>query len=211
VQAGTSVAAPYALNKAVKVVVYGGKGMAPTAIKACMIHGADPAGHDPLEVGWGLAQDAGPDPGIPGVSTHVFHGELARDSFFRAEWPLPAGGYKAGAGIKATFCFQPPVGRHHPSEYVRAALNIVFVPDRNAPAGPDGRPPSLPFFDCDRLPWEGNRHPESALWAPDKSNSNEFPGGILKAPCFDIRYVHRHSVKDTKPVRYALVVTVTER
>ena len=52
-QLGTSFAAPYLLRSAVGVRAILGGDLTPLAIKALLVHAADPGEHDPVEVGWG--------------------------------------------------------------------------------------------------------------------------------------------------------------
>lgn len=225
-QCGTSFASPYLLRSAVALKVLGGEALSQVAIKGLLVHYADPAGQAPAEVGWGRAPVIEPDAEIPEKVPLLFQGELAPGTFLRADLEPPEGGYKSAVRIKATFCYCPPVARLDPAAYSRAALNISFVPDMNAPADQDGRPPGLPFFDADGGQLDEDQDPEAVLWANVKSNANDFRGEILKAPCFDIRYVDRSGAgesppagsgeskpadsSDSKPVGYCLVVTVTE-
>lgn len=91
---GTSYASPYLLRNAVGIRAVLGTELTPLAIKALLVHAAEPLEHDKLEVGWGkVPEDLMSIITCPeGVARVVYQGELKPGKYLRASLPLPASG-----------------------------------------------------------------------------------------------------------------------
>ena len=117
-QLGTSFASPYLLRSAVGIRAILGAELSPLAIKALLVHAADAATHDKLEVGWGkVPEDLMSIITCPeGVARVVYQGELKPGKYLRASLPLPIGGLKE----KSMAAF-------------REGISTVLIPEANKP------------------------------------------------------------------------------
>ena len=89
-QLGTSFAAPYLLRSAVGVRAILGGDLTPLAIKALLVHAADPGEHDPVEVGWGkIPEDTLDIITCPDGVARVVYRALKPSKYLRASLPLP--------------------------------------------------------------------------------------------------------------------------
>ena len=123
-------AAPYLLRSAVGIRAILGVNLTPLAIKALLVHAADPGEHDPIEVGWGkIPEDTLDIITCPdGVARVVYQGELKPSKYLRASLPLPKEGLTGNVRLKATFCYASPTDPQDAAAYTKAGLEVVFKP-----------------------------------------------------------------------------------
>ena len=101
---GTSFATPHVLRTAIGLRAHFGQLLNPLAIKALLVHCADPRSHPQHEVGWGRVPEilddlvTCPD----GVVRVVYQGELTASKYLRAALPLPASALHGNVSITAT-------------------------------------------------------------------------------------------------------------
>ncbi|MDR1164462.1 MAG: S8 family peptidase [Deltaproteobacteria bacterium] len=208
---GTSFAAPYCLRTAMGAWMKIGSWLSAVALKAILIHYAERGDRDPNEVGWGRLQPFNPGDEPVGANPNIFQGEMKYRRYVLNEIPLPEGDLTGKTlTIKATICAFAPVARYHPYAYALAAVEIRFIPDKNAPRDSKGHHPTLPFFDGDAGKAQEGQSPRDYRHSNAKTAVNSFPAEVVKAPCFLIRHVDRsESTEEPFPVDYGLAVTVT--
>ncbi len=107
-----------------------GDELTPLAIKALLVHAADPSTHDKLEVGWGKVPENLIDiiTCPAGIARVVYQGELKPGKYLRAVLPLPPDGLTGNIKLKATFCYASPTYPQDAASYTRAGLETVFRP-----------------------------------------------------------------------------------
>jgi len=217
-QLGTSFASPYLLRNAVGIRSILGSELSPLAIKALLVHGADPLNHHAHHVGWGKVPEdimeiitCG-----PGVARIVYQGELKPSKYLRASLPLPKEGLTGKIRLKATFCYACPVDPQDASSYTRAGLDIVFRPnaknikkDKNNKDKKNAETRS--FFSLKKFATEQERRSDVGKWETVLHGDTNMLGKTLDMPVFDIHYNAREA--GAKPVgadkiRYALIITV---
>lgn len=212
-QLGTSFASPYLLRSAVGVRAILGSDLTPLAIKALLIHSADPALHDKLEVGWGkvpedlMAVITCP----PGVARVVYQGELKPGKYLRAALPLPIGGLTGKIKLKATFCYASPTDPQDAAAYTRAGLDIVFRPSDKKIKDGKANAETAGFFDLKKFATEAERRSDLGKWETVLHGSKGMLGSSLDSPVFDIHYNAREGggrATGPEKIRYALIITV---
>jgi hypothetical protein len=210
-QQGTSFASPYLLRSAVGIRAILGAELSPLAIKALLVHGADPAGHDKLEVGWGKIPEelmsiiACPD----GVARVVYQGKLKPSKYLRAPLPLPEGGLAGNIKLKATFCYASPTDPQDAAAYTRAGLEVVFRPNEEKTNQTHAK--TKPFFDLNKYATEGERRSDMGKWETVLHCSRNMRGTTLKNPAFDIHYTARDGggpPTKAENISYALIITI---
>jgi hypothetical protein len=212
-QLGTSFASPYLLRNAVGVRALLGADLTPLAIKALLVHAADPSTHDKLEVGWGKAPEDLMEiiTSPAGVARVVYQGELKPSKYLRAALPLPAGGLKGNIRLKATFCYASPTDPQDAAAYTRAGLEITFRPnDKKIRVGTTNANPKS-FFDMKKYATEEERRSDMGKWETVLHGNKPMRGSSLDNPVFDIHYNAREFGGPTisaEKIRYALVITI---
>ncbi|HRQ04323.1 MAG TPA: S8 family peptidase [Nitrosomonas halophila] len=212
-QLGTSFASPYLLRNAVGVRAILGADLSPLAIKALLVHGADPSTHDKLEVGWGkVPEDLLEIITCPsGVARVVYQGELKPGKYLRATLPLPSGGLQGNIRLKATFCYTSPTDPQDAVAYTRAGLEVVFRPsDKKVKAGKTNAD-TKGFFDMKKYATEEERRSDMGKWETVLHGNKSMRGSSLDNPVFDIHYNAREAGGPTAnagKIRYALIITV---
>ena len=212
---GTSFAAPAALRLAAGIRAHFGDRISPLALKALLVHSADPGDEERDEVGWGrVAADLDSialcDDGMMRV---LYQGELSPSQYLRALIPLPAGEYLDGlVTIDATFCYATPIDPQDPGSYTRSGLEVTFRPHARRFAHEDTTvPQTRPFFRKSDFDNEQVLRNDAQKWETTLHAINRFRGTSLLEPVFDIHYNARSSggaAREAKKIRYALVVTV---
>lgn len=223
---GTSFAAPGVMRMATAVRAHFGRSFTPLAVRALIIHGADPGDHPREEVGWGLApSDVAEITICPDNSVRIlYQGKLKPSKVTRVAIPIPPGGLTGNVQIRATFCYLCETDPHAPGDYTRAGLGVTFRPHsekfRRPAKAPLGWRPHPDFPASDRF-FEGvGRSTEQAQrtdgfkWDTVRNATISKRGTSLKKPVFDVHYMARESGRSSAPSRlpalsYALVVTVT--
>lgn len=212
-QLGTSFASPYLLRSAVGIRAILGAELSPLAIKALLVHSANPSTHDKLEVGWGKVPDdlmsiiTCP----PGIARVVYQGELKPGKYLRATLPLPSEGLTGNIRLKATFCYASPTDPQDAAAYTRAGLEVIFRPsDKKIKAG-KANAETKGFFEMKKYATEEERRSDLGKWETVLHGEKNMRGSSLDNPVFDIHYNAREAgAKANSPekIRYALIITV---
>lgn len=212
-QLGTSFASPYLLRNAVGIRAILGAELTPLAIKALLVHAADPSIHDKLEVGWGkVPEDMMSIITCPlGIARVVYQGELKPGKYLRASLPLPEGNLKGNIKLKATFCYASPTDPQDSSSYTRAGLEAVFRPNDEKIKEGKANAETKGFFDLKKYATEEERRSDMGKWETVLHGEKNMRGTTLNNPVFDIHYNAREGGgKATGPekIRYALIITI---
>jgi len=221
---GTSFSTPAVMRIASGVRAHFGTSISTLAIRALLVHSANPLDHPRNEVGWGMVPDDLSEITVcPDDSVRVlYQGVLDPSKVIRTEIPLPPGDLKGMVEIVATFCYLCQTDPHTPGDYTRAGLGITFRPHQNKfpkPSPPLYKPvdkdfpASKSFFEGvgrnseqtlrnDAFKWDTMRHARVSMRATS-----------LVRPVFDIHYMAREPGSSVSPAHaqklpYALVVTV---
>ncbi|SEN67169.1 S8 family peptidase [Nitrosomonas marina] len=212
-QLGTSFASPYLLRSAVGIRAILGADLTPLAVKALLIHAADPSTHDKVEVGWGKV----PEDLIEiitctsGVARVVYQGELKPGKYLRAPLPLPTNGLTGNVHLKATFCYTSPTDPQDAVAYTRAGLEIVFRPNDKKVKKGRLNAETKSFFDMKNYATEEERRSDLGKWETVLHGVKHMRGSSLENPVFDIHYNAREAGAPTtsaEKIRYALIITV---
>ena len=211
---GTSFAAPHVLRLAIGLRATFGNLLQPLALKALLVHSADPHTHTRHQVGWGRVPDSLEDlVTSPGQSIRVlYQGEINASKYLRARIPLPASGVSGNVRIRATFCFATEVDAAHPSNYTRSGLEIFFRPNGDNRAKGSMHAKTASFFrPADLYPAEDALRRDAHKWETCLHAAVTKQGHKLKNPVFDIHYNSRIAGRNNpspRRMRYALVITV---
>jgi hypothetical protein len=217
---GTSVAAPLALRASTSVKVQLGTTLSPLAIRALMVHRADPGSHDRSEVGWGRFEGdlerlitCDDD-----ESLVVYQGTLPVGEHLRALIPMPDFKMKGMVNLTASLVIAPEVDPEFPGAYTRSGLEASFRPHSDKYTEyPDGKVSSHPktrsFFSATNLygPDESSMREAMYKWEPCLRHTEHLRASSLKDPCFDIYYHHRQGGRAAdlpQPIPYALIVSL---
>ena len=212
-QLGTSFAAPYLLRNAVGIRAILGAELGPLAIKALLVHSADPSMHDKLHVGWGKVPEDLMDiiACPPGVARIVYQGELKPGKYLRASLPMPAGGLTGRIQLAATFCYASPTDPQDAAAYTRAGLEVAFRPNADNKDEEQQHADTKGFFDLKKYSTEAERRSDLGKWETVLHGSKNMNGPTLNQPVFDIHYNAREggaSTSGAEKIRYALIITV---
>ncbi|SFR92666.1 Subtilase family protein [Mitsuaria sp. PDC51] len=210
---GTSFAAPYLLRNAVGVRAVLGNALSTLAIKALLVHAADPSEHDVGEVGWGkIPEDLMDIISCPdGVARVVYQGELKPGKYLRAALPIPAGGLKGRIELSATFCYASPTDPQDSASYTRAGLEVVFRPNLTNVKEGKQTAETHSFFARAKYATEHELRADQGKWETVMHNKVGKLGSSLDQPVFDIHYNARTAggtAKQPPKIPYALVLTV---
>jgi hypothetical protein len=212
-QLGTSFSSPYLLRSAVAIRAILGVELTPLAIKALLVHAADPSTHDKLEVGWGkVPEDIMSIITCPaGVARIVYQGELKPGKYLRAPLPLPEGGLNGNIRLAATFCYASPTDPQDAAAYTRAGLEIVFRPNDEKIKDGKINANTKGFFDMKKYATEEERRSDMGKWETVLHGAKGMRGSSLSNPVFDIHYNAREAggrATGAEKIRYALIITV---
>jgi hypothetical protein len=212
-QLGTSFASPYLLRNAVGIRAIMGDELTPLAIKALLVHSADPSTHDKLEVGWGKVPEELMDiiTCPSGIARVVYQGELKPGKYLRAVLPLPTGGLTGNIKLKATFCYASPTDPQDAASYTRAGLETVFRPNGDKIKEGKANAETKGFFDMRKYATEKERRSDMGKWETVLHGEKSMRGTTLNNPVFDIHYNAREGGgKATGPekIRYALIISI---
>jgi Subtilase family len=217
---GTSVASPLALRASTSVKVQLGTSLSPLAIRALMVHRADPGSHNRGEVGWGRFEGdlerlitCDDD-----ESLVVYQGALPVGEHLRALIPMPDFTMKGMVNLTASLVIAPEVDPEFPGAYTRSGFEVSFRPHSDKYMEyPDGKVSSHPktrsFFSATNLyrPDESSMREAMYKWEPCLRHTEHLRASSLKEPCFDIYYHHRQggrAVDLPQPIPYALIVSL---
>jgi hypothetical protein len=212
-QLGTSFAAPYLLRSAVGIRAILGADLSPLAIRALLVHAADPNGHDKTEVGWGKVPEElmSVITCSDGVARVVYQGELKPGKYLRATLPLPQGGLIGNVRLKATFCYASPTDPQDAAAYTRAGLEVVFRPNDEKVTDGKANAATKGFFDLKKYATEQERRSDLGKWETVLHGDKSLRGSSLKNPVFDIHYNAREAggrATGAEKIRYALIISV---
>jgi len=212
-QMGTSLSGPNLLRSAVGMRAILGTDLSPLTLKALLIHGADQAGHDKCEVGWGkIPEDlmtliTCPD----GVVRIIYQGELKPGKYLRAPLPLPQGGLTGNISLSATFCYACPIDPQDASAYTRAGLDVVFRPNSAKVKAGAANANTVGFFDMKQFATEDERRSDMGKWETVLHGKKSMRGTSLSDPVFDVHYNAREGggkASNAEKIRYALIITI---
>lgn len=212
---GTSFASPSAMRMALGIRAYLGSRLDPLALKALLIHCAEPLEHPRRDVGWGAIPHELEEIVTcgPGEARVLYQGELTPAKFLRAHLPFPDRELKGLVTIKATFCFASDVDPQDPGSYTRSGLDVWFRPHSEKFANDDTvHAKTRPFFRAGDFDTERELRTDAHKWETVLSNSIRMQARGLHEPVFDVHYNARSSGGPNTAadkVRYALVITVS--
>lgn len=210
---GTSFAAPHLLRNAVGIKSILGNGLSTLAIKALLVHSADPSKHHKHEVGWGkIPEDLMTVITCPaGTARIIYQGELKPGKYLRATLPLPKEGLEGRVKLKATFCYASPVDPQDAAAYTQAGLDVVFRPHSEKVKPGKKNANTKGFFDLKKYATEAERRADLGKWETVLHGSKRVLGSSLSGSVFDIHYNARAAggkATSAEKIRYALVITV---
>lgn len=219
--AGTSFSAPSVLRLAAGVKAHFGTALNSLAIRTLLVHCSETSDHSLIETGWGRVARNIEDIVVcdDSIVRVIFQGKISASKFMRSPIPLPLNSLKGKVKIKATLCYATDVDPHHPDNYTRSGLEVVFRPHTDKRAKPAlGKPVSLhaksqSFFSNTKKSFqtEDELRRDAFKWENCVHSSNNFLGSSLKDPVFDIHYNARMEGRNNKSnveLNYALVITV---
>jgi hypothetical protein len=217
---GTSFSAPLALRACASLKVRTGTNLSPLAIRAVMIHRADPASHSRAEVGWGRFE-ADPEMLLT-CEDHealvIYQGVLPIGEHLRIPVPLPTTPLIGKVTLTATLLIAPEVDADRPGAYTRGGLEVSFRPhDQRFVTNKDGsfsaHPQTETFFSAKNLYGAEAAMRESHFkWEPCCHHSVRKLPTTLRGTCFDVYYHNRVSGLATafpSPMPYAFVVSLS--
>lgn len=212
---GTSFAAPSVLRLGAGIRAHFGNNLNLLAIRALLIHCAETSIHPRDEVGWGRITRSLDDIVICDDNTVrvVYQGSISPAKYIRAPIPVPLAELPGKVDIAATLCFVTAVDPHHPSNYTRAGLEVVFRPnDQKYSRVGQVHPDSKSFFGKTQQGLtEDELRRDAWKWENCQHAALTFTGKSLRNPAFDIHYNARLEGRNFAPdqsLHYALVVTV---
>lgn len=210
---GTSIAAPYLLRNAVGIRAILGSDLSALAIKALLVHAADPLDHHHHEVGWGkIPEDLMSIVTCPeGVARVVYQGELKPGKYLRAPLPLPPGGLSGMVELRTTFCYASPTDPQDAASYTRAGLEVTFRPNSDNVKDGKSNAETKGFFDLKKFALEDERRSDWGKWETVLHGKKRMRGTSLNEAVFDIHYNAREAGGATsraEKIRYALIVTI---
>lgn len=221
-QIGTSFSTPGTARIATGLRVHLGSSLSPVALKALLIHGADPGEHAIEEVGWGRAAHVLHDVVIcqSGRAKVVYSGKLQPGAVLRAPILVPEG-LSGDVTIRATLCYNCRTDPNTPGDYTRAAIEPTFRPhcDKFTKKKKGAKRPVHPTSDSffkqhDHLP-EDERRLLAQKWNTVMHGERRKRATSLKDPCFDLHYIARAPGRSITPsdapdIHYALVITIVQ-
>jgi hypothetical protein len=215
---GTSLAAPTVLRMGVGVRAHLGPSLGPLALRALLVHCAEPADLPHAEIGWGRAPQhldelvVCPDDTV----RVVYQGTVTASKYIRAPIPVPDEPFQGMVSIKATLCYATSIDPHHPGNYTRAGLDVFFRPNREVHKDENAQHAVTKSFFTKSRP----RLTEEALrrdawkWENCLHAENNYRGRSLNGPVLDVHYNARAEGRDdshSQELKYALIVSVKAR
>ena len=214
---GTSFAAPSALRLATGIRAHLGTSLSPLAIRALLVHCAEPAEIPHTEIGWGRAAQHLADIAVcpDDMVRVVFEGTITASKYIRAPIPVPNEPLEGMVKIKATLVYATEVDPHHPGNYTRAGLEATFRPNKGKVRDKAMHAVSKSFFGKNRpTVTEDELRRDAWKWENCLHAENSYRGRSLDAPAFDIHYNARaegHDNSKKQQLTYALIISVRAR
>jgi len=212
---GTSFASPLALRAALGVRALFGDMLSPLALKALLVHTAEP-GHTLTEVGRGrIAQPIAAIAACgDGEARIVYQGELTAKKYLRAQIPIPTDLPQTGKiTITATIAYSAEVDPADPGNYTRSGLDVVFRPHRGKFKKPtDTAAMSASFFKQLEYETEEELRKYAQKWDTVMHAQTTKLISSLDNPTFDIHFNARTAGQDLvskNKISYAMVITVS--
>jgi hypothetical protein len=216
---GTSFSAPLALRACAALKVQTGTNLSPLALRAVMIHRADPGNHDRAEVGWGRFET---DPDLlltceDYEALVIYQDVLPIGEHLRIPVPLPSTPLTGQVTLAATLLIAPDVDADRPGAYTRGGVEVSFRPhDQRYATNEDGststHPKTETFFSAKNLYGAEAAMRESHFkWEPCCHHFVRKNPSSLRGSCFDVYYHHRISGVASilpRPMPYAFVVSL---
>ncbi len=213
---GTSFAAPSALRTALGVRGLFGDRLDPLALKALLIHTAEPCNHHDLhEHGWGRVR-GGLEPIVmcgDGMARVVYQGTLTPAKYLRAQLPVPAEQLAGNVKIAATLTFATAIEPDQPSNYTQSGVEVRFRPDETRFGSASSTvAKTSSFFGKRAYAPEAELRADAHKWETVLHETVTKRGSSLNNPVFDIHYNARVGGHDgtmqAPKLRYAMVITV---
>lgn len=215
---GTSFSAPSVLRLATGVRAHFGEKLNVLAIRALLIHTAEPCGHPCEDVGRGRVARSLQDIVLCDDDTVrvVYQGSIAPTRYIRAPIPLPSGTIPGKVTITPTLCYPTGVDPHHPGNYTQAGLEPTFRPhDQKRKDLKQVHADSKSFFGKAQSGlFEDELRRDAWKWENALHAQVSFLGKTLRNPVLDIHYNARMAGRNFAPqtdLPYALVVSVHAR
>ena len=212
---GTSFSTPSVMRLAGGVRAHFGPNLDHLAIRALLVHTCEEGEYDHQEIGWGRVARNLNDIVLCDDDTVcvVYQGEISPAKYMRTAIPVPSGSLQGNVSIKATICYKSQTDPHHPGNYTRAGLEVVFRPhDGKFSRDTQIHPNSARFFGSS-LPGATEEELRRDAWKWENCLHAEVRkrGSSLQNPCFDIHYNARLESRNFAPaerLKYAMIVTV---
>lgn len=222
---GTSYSSPATMRMGVGVKAHFGSSLNALAIRTLLVHCCECSDLPKFEVGWGRVARLLEDVVIceDHVMRVVYQGTISASKYIRVPIPLPNGPLLGMVKIKATLCYATAVDPHHPGNYTRSGLDIVFRPNKDVHSDivVDGKKTgdkslhasSKSFFGKSqkRYVTEEELRRDAWKWENCLHSENRFQGKTLNDPVFDIHYnarIEGHSDTSLQQIEYAMIITV---
>jgi hypothetical protein len=212
---GTSYAAPYALRVAAGIDAITQFDLAPSTVKALLVHHADRKNKNMVDVGWGRLPNS-PEEVIECLDDEaiiVYQGQLKQSQHLRVPIPIPEGIDCTWVHLKATFCFNAITDPEHPLHYTRSGLDITFrANDEKVKKGAE-HANTKSFFSVGNLyETEEELRADAHKWETCISREQRFKKTTLLNPVFDVKYHAREkggdAQGDPEPLNYSLIVSI---
>lgn len=192
-----------------------GTGLNMLAIRALLVHTAEPGNFSCEDIGRGRVARSVQDIVLCDDDTIrvVYQGDIAPARYVRARIPVPDGTMPGKVTITATLCYRTGVDPHHPGNYTRAGLEPTFRPhDQKRKDPKQVHADSKTFFGKTQSGlMEDELRRDVWKWENCLHTSVTFMGKTLRNPILDIHYNARADGKDFAPtdkLPYALVISV---
>lgn len=183
----------------------------PLATKALLIHSAV-SGNTRRQNGWGrLPESLEKIIACPDHTARIlYQDQLESADYIRARIPVPEGVLSGNVVIRATLCIACETDPEHPGNYTRGGLDIQFRPNETDKSPGATHAKSKPFFSKKESASEAERR--EYKWETVLHKEVTLRGSGLVNPVFDIHCNAReqgHNSKGSRPVHFALVISVT--
>lgn len=213
--AGTSFASPLAMRTALGVRALFGPDISPLALKALLIHTAEPHPDNHISAELGRGRVSADLDAITlcgdGEARILYQGELEPAKYLRAAIPLPQDLPGSRITISATVVYATDIDTADPGNYTRSGLEVTFRP-RDDKFNKDGITPcSASFFSSGDYATEQQRRDVAHKWDTVMCASGNKQSSSLRNPVFDLHYIARdsgHQAASSPKIRYAMVITV---
>jgi len=189
--------------------------LTPLALRALLVHAADPGDGGREQNGWGRVPADLEDLVVcgDGVVRVVYQGRLDAARFLRTPVPLPSRTLAGMVTIRATFVIAAPVDPAFSETYTQAGLDVVFRPHSGVfgDGGASALPKSSSFFRLSDYSTEANLRHDAHKWETVMHRGKRMQARSLQAPAFDVHCLTRAggaASRTAAQVPYAAVISV---